>query len=272
MPSPASARTCSSACSTWASTSGWRALLGSGRCWLAIGPTSSPASWSGWPGPRRKSGRRPPLGSTSWRRSPGSSPLNGHGSTSWWRRAAEEQGRADEATAHARLLDGVRAPAGVDDLATALATVTAARQRCAEIEDDATEAVTMAEAQLAGLPARAALETLRADHGRRRELAEAVERGRAAEAKAAGDLALARDAEELASGERKTTRRRARPVARRVPGPGVDVRAGGGIALPGVRAGGARPSGVPWRTRPASGRAAPGRRGTLGGAGDGGRQ
>jgi DNA repair protein SbcC/Rad50 len=120
------------------------------------------------------------------------------------RRAAEEQARADEATAHARLLDGVSAPAGVDELATALATVTAARQRCAELEDDATEAVTMAEAELAGLPARAALEALRADHGRRQELAEALDRGRAAEARAADDLATARDAEERARRDRQT--------------------------------------------------------------------
>ncbi|HET6834849.1 MAG TPA: SMC family ATPase [Acidimicrobiales bacterium] len=119
-------------------------------------------------------------------------------------RAAEEQGRADEATAHAGLLDGVRAPAGVDDLATALATGAAARRRCAELEDDATEAVAMAEAKLAGLPASAALEALRADHGRRMELAEALERGRVAEANAAADLATARDAEELARGERQT--------------------------------------------------------------------
>jgi DNA repair protein SbcC/Rad50 len=119
-------------------------------------------------------------------------------------RAAEEQGRADEATAQVRLLDAVCAPAGVDELATALATVTAARQRCTELEDDATEAVALAEAHLAGLPARAALEALRVDHGRRRELAESLERGTAAEAKAAGDLATARDAEERARGNRQT--------------------------------------------------------------------
>ncbi|MGH9229920.1 MAG: AAA family ATPase [Acidimicrobiales bacterium] len=118
-------------------------------------------------------------------------------------RAAEEQGRADEATAHARLLDGVGAPAGVDGLSTALATVTAARRRCAELEDDATEAAAVAEARLAGLPARAALEALRADHGRRRELAEALERGTAAEAGAAGDLAMARAEAERARGDRQ---------------------------------------------------------------------
>jgi exonuclease SbcC len=120
------------------------------------------------------------------------------------RRATEEQARADEATAHARLLDGVHAPAGVDELATALATVTAARQRCAELEDDATEAVTVAEAELAGLPARAALEASRADHGRRRELAEALDRGRTAEARAGDDLATARAAEERARRDRQT--------------------------------------------------------------------
>ncbi|HET6664399.1 MAG TPA: SMC family ATPase, partial [Acidimicrobiales bacterium] len=118
-------------------------------------------------------------------------------------RAAEEQGRADEAAAHARLLDGVRAPAGVEELATALAAVTAARQRCAELEDDATEAVAAAEAQLAGLPARASLEALRADHGRREGLAEALDRGRAAEAEAAADLAMTRAAEERARSDRQ---------------------------------------------------------------------
>jgi DNA repair protein SbcC/Rad50 len=118
-------------------------------------------------------------------------------------RAAEEQGRADEATAHAKLLEGVRAPAGVDEMATALATVAAARQRCGEIEDDASEAVTAAEAHLAGLPTRESLEAVRADHGRRAELAEGLDRDKAAEAKAARDLTMARDAEERARASRQ---------------------------------------------------------------------
>jgi exonuclease SbcC len=118
-------------------------------------------------------------------------------------RAAEEQRLADEAATHGRLLDGVRAPAGVDELATALATVTAARQRCAELEDDATEAVAEAEAGLVGLPARASLEALRADHRRRSELAQALDRGRAAESEAAADLQTARAVEERARGDRK---------------------------------------------------------------------
>ena len=113
-------------------------------------------------------------------------------------RAAEEQTRADEAAAHVGLLDGVRPPAGVDDLAAALATVSKARRRCAELEDDATEAVAEAEAQLAGLPDRASLEALRADHGRRIELVSALERGTAAESGAAANLAAARGAEERA--------------------------------------------------------------------------
>jgi len=119
-------------------------------------------------------------------------------------RAAEEQGCADEATGQARLLDGVCAPAGVDELATALATVAAARQRCAEIEDDATEAVTEAEAQLAELPTRESLEALRAHHARLAELAETLDRGQAAEATAAHDLAMARDAEERTRADRQT--------------------------------------------------------------------
>ena len=118
-------------------------------------------------------------------------------------RAAEEQTRADEAAAHLRLVDGVRAPDGVDELAAALATVTEARRRCAELEDDATEAVAEAEAQLAGLPARASLEELRADHGRRMELVSALERGTAAESDAAADLAAARAAEKRARGDRQ---------------------------------------------------------------------
>jgi len=118
-------------------------------------------------------------------------------------RAAEEQNRADEAAAHLRLLDGVAAPAGVDELAASLATVTDARQRCAELEDDAAEAVAEAEAQLAGLPERASLEAQRADHGRRIELLSALERGAAAESEAAASLATARAAEERARGDRR---------------------------------------------------------------------
>jgi DNA repair protein SbcC/Rad50 len=119
-------------------------------------------------------------------------------------RAAQVQGLADEATAHATLLDDVRAPAGVDELAAALATVESARQRCAELEDDATEAVGAAEAQLADLPARGSLEALRAHHARRQELAAAVERGTAAAADASRDLARASGAEERARAARQT--------------------------------------------------------------------
>jgi DNA repair protein SbcC/Rad50 len=118
-------------------------------------------------------------------------------------RAAEEQNRADEAAAQFRLLDGVAAPAGVDALAAALVTVTEARQRCAELEDDAAEAVAEAEAQLAGQPDRASLEAQRADHGRRTELLSALERGAAAESEAAASLATARAAEERARGDRR---------------------------------------------------------------------
>jgi DNA repair protein SbcC/Rad50 len=118
-------------------------------------------------------------------------------------RADEEQDLADAAAAHARLLDGVRAPAGVDELATALAAVAAARQRCAELEDDAAESVAEAEADLAGLPDRVSLEALRAGHGRRTELAEAVERGRAAESEATTDLAAARAADQRARNDRQ---------------------------------------------------------------------
>jgi DNA repair protein SbcC/Rad50 len=118
-------------------------------------------------------------------------------------RAGEEQNQANEATAHVRLLDGVRAPAGVDELAAALAAVTEARRRCAELEDDATEAVVDVEAQLAALPARASLEALRADHGRRIELVSALERGTAAESEAAASLATSRAAEERARGDRQ---------------------------------------------------------------------
>jgi DNA repair protein SbcC/Rad50 len=118
--------------------------------------------------------------------------------------AAEERSRADEAAAHLRLLDGVSAPAGVDELAAALATVTGARRRCAELEDDAAEAVAEAEAQLAGLPDRASLEAQRADHGRHIELVSALGRGAEAEVEAAADLATARAAEEQARGDRQT--------------------------------------------------------------------
>ena len=118
-------------------------------------------------------------------------------------RADEERGRADEASAHGRLLGAVRAPAGVDELAAALATVTAARQRCDELEDDATDAVAAAEAELAGLPARAALEALRADHGKRRELAQGLEQGSAAASTAADALAAAREAGARAGADRQ---------------------------------------------------------------------
>jgi exonuclease SbcC len=117
-------------------------------------------------------------------------------------RAEEERGRADEAAGHARLFDGVRAPAGVDELATALATVIAARQRCGELEDDAADAVAAAEAELAELPARATLEAQRADHGKRRELVQVLEEGSAAESTVAGELAMAREAEERAGADR----------------------------------------------------------------------
>jgi DNA repair protein SbcC/Rad50 len=117
--------------------------------------------------------------------------------------AEEERGRAEEATGHARLLDGVRAPAGVDELATALATVIAARQRCGELEDDAADAVAAAEAELAELPARATLEAQRADHGKRRELVQVLEAGSAAGSTAAGGLAMAREAEERAGADRQ---------------------------------------------------------------------
>jgi DNA repair protein SbcC/Rad50 len=118
-------------------------------------------------------------------------------------RAADEQNRTDEAAAHLRLLDGVGPPAGVDELAAALATVVEARQRCAELEDDAAEAVAEAEAQLAGLPDRASLEVLRADHGHRTELVSALGRGAEADAEAAANLAAARAAEERARGDRQ---------------------------------------------------------------------
>jgi DNA repair protein SbcC/Rad50 len=119
-------------------------------------------------------------------------------------RVAAEQGRADEAAADAKLLGGVCAPTGVDELATALTTVAGARQRYAEIEHDAIEAVAAAEAQLAGLPGRGRLEALQGDHARRGELDEALHRREAAEAEAARALAMARNAEERARGERHT--------------------------------------------------------------------
>jgi exonuclease SbcC len=116
-------------------------------------------------------------------------------------RAADEQSRTDEAVAQLRLLDGVGAPDGVDELAAALATVTDARRRCAELEDDAAEAVAEAEAQLAELPDRASLEAQRADHGCRTELVSALGRGAEADADAAAKLATARAAEERARGD-----------------------------------------------------------------------
>ena len=119
------------------------------------------------------------------------------------RRAAEEQARADEAAAHVALLDAVHAPDGVAELAGAVATVAAARQRCTELEDEAAEAVAVAEAELAELPARASLEALRTDLSRRAELAEALERGEGAETRAASELAAARGAEEAARAERQ---------------------------------------------------------------------
>jgi exonuclease SbcC len=119
-------------------------------------------------------------------------------------RAADEQGRAEEAAVQARLLGGVRAPDGVDELAAVVAAVAAARQRCATIEDDVTEAVTLAEARLAELPARGSLEAMRADHGSRAELTREVGRGEAAAGKAARDLNEAREAEERACAGRQT--------------------------------------------------------------------
>ena len=118
-------------------------------------------------------------------------------------RAVEERARADDACDQVALLDAVRAPDGVAELAADVAAAVAARHRCAETEDDAADSVAAADARLAELPARTSLEALRADHGRRAELAEALHKGEAAEIEAVSDLAGAREAETHARAHRQ---------------------------------------------------------------------
>ena len=260
--SPASGRTCWSACSTSGlyervaapgPRSGRRSRADAGR-------RRSPASSSGL------AGATPEALADGRRRVDELAALAGGlaaerpGSTAALAGPPRREARADEATAHARLLDGVAAPPGWTSWRPSWPTPSPRReQRCAELEDEATEAVAEAEAQLAGLPARARSRRCVADHGRRAELVRAARPG-----------ARPPRPRRRRPGDRPRGRGR-RPAAGatgRTPsstgcasscGPRRCVRAGGGIAVPGVRQAVARPAGREHPPGPPSGP----RRGSL---------
>jgi exonuclease SbcC len=117
-------------------------------------------------------------------------------------RHAGEHQLAHEVDVQIERLDRVRAPEGIAELAAAVARAADDRERCRQVEDDAGEAVTHAEDCLRELPARATLDALRADHGRRAELAKTLRRGASAAAEAADALATASDAEAAAGHDR----------------------------------------------------------------------
>jgi DNA repair protein SbcC/Rad50 len=110
--------------------------------------------------------------------------------------AGDAAERADEIADQVDRLAGLAAPDGVDELAAALESAADARRRAAELDDEAVAAVADAEERLAGLPARASLEAVGADHRLRSDLVSQAERGVAAEAEAAARLddALAAEA------------------------------------------------------------------------------
>jgi DNA repair protein SbcC/Rad50 len=99
--------------------------------------------------------------------------------------AGEAAARADEIADQVDRLGGLAAPAGVDELAAALESAAGTRRRAAELDDEAVAAVAVAEERLAGLPTRASLEAVGADHRLRSDLESQVERGVTAEAEAA---------------------------------------------------------------------------------------
>ena len=113
--------------------------------------------------------------------------------------ATRARARVDEIARQVALLDGLVAPDGVAELAAELATAEHARRRAGELDEEAVAAVADAEAALAELPDRRALDARRDDHLRRADLAGSAERGQQAErdatevaARAEADLDQAR--------------------------------------------------------------------------------
>ena len=98
---------------------------------------------------------------------------------------------AAEATGHLAVLDRLVAPSGVAELAAEVAATERARRRYADQDAEAVAAVAAAEAVVAALPERSALDRRRRDHARLAELTESVERGEMAEAEARAALAEA---------------------------------------------------------------------------------
>jgi len=101
---------------------------------------------------------------------------------------------AAEATERLARLDRLAAPVGIAELAAEVAGADRARRRCAELDTDAVASVAEAEAGVAALPERAALDRQRRDHARRAELTDTVERGEVADAEAEAALVTAADA------------------------------------------------------------------------------
>jgi exonuclease SbcC len=94
---------------------------------------------------------------------------------------------ADERESRLRLLEGLVPPDGVNELAQAITDAADQRTRLTQLEQNACDALSSAEAALAAQPARALLETRRRDLTTRAELTELLDKGR----RAADDAATA---------------------------------------------------------------------------------
>jgi DNA repair protein SbcC/Rad50 len=115
---------------------------------------------------------------------------------------AREQTEAEAVTAQLRLLDALVVPEGTDALASELAAAATTRDRCAELGEEAGEAVVEGEAQVKALPARALLDSQRLDHARRSDVAAQVERGEVREAEVRAELERSASAMEAAGAQR----------------------------------------------------------------------
>jgi exonuclease SbcC len=111
------------------------------------------------------------------------------------------------------LLERLVVPDGVAELSAEVAEADRVRRRCVELDAEAAEAVTAAEADLEALPARSSLDAWHRDHARRVELDGLVDKGERADAEAAtaldtaaAALAAATDAHEAALAERERVR------------------------------------------------------------------
>jgi len=115
---------------------------------------------------------------------------------------AREQAEADAVTAQLRLLDALVVPEGTGALASDLAAAAAAKARCAELGEEAAEAVIEGEARVKALPARAGLDAQRRDHALRADRIATAERGEVREAEVATEVAGATNAVEAAGAHR----------------------------------------------------------------------